>query len=103
MNKEPKLIKSDSSQRRLQPTDLTERYSAIECFRDIFNFWDMLDYEKELAKLRASLFNVGWGKKFVEEMQIIGGTGTRFEKMIPHRIKEMGDHRAWRDLKFRSN
>ena len=42
-------------------------------------------------------------KKNIAECVTIASNRTRYEKIIPHKIREQGSQKEWRDLKFRSN
>ena len=83
--------------------DIYDRYTAISVFRDYFNLSQFFDYKASIAVLREELAAIGWSPNHINEMEQVAAARTVYESMIPHKIKEQGDQRAWRDAKFRSN
>ena len=83
--------------------DFTDRYTVISTIRDYYNFNQFFDYQKSIDILKDQLLELGWSRKNITEMERIAASGTIYEGLIPHRIKEQGDQRTYQDMKFRSN
>lgn len=84
--------------------DMSSAQDVIAHFRDLIDIGPMLvmDVEAEILKFRKKLTEAGWDKDHIQRFQEYAASSTHWEGMIPRRLKEFGDRRAYQDWKERS-
>jgi len=83
----------------LNKADLVEPYKIIRHFRDLYNISDLINLNQEVAKTVALLKEAGWCKEKIQGFQSKAGEFTKFEHLIPSKIKEQGDMNEYRAYK----